>query len=184
MPNYCDYEMKITGSKKAINRVIECLKADYNYGIGKPAHKHFFRVFECYGDDEDFVNEGNGVFSKVVWGYCAWSIHSCMLKGESYSYYNTCKNSHPDIFMGTDLAEQSEDCTIEAFSEEPGIGFSEHYLFKNGVCFIDECVEIEQGGYTKTGKPTKRINWDTYEGDVITFNPNRIGLEMPYAWVS
>ena len=35
MPNYCNYEMKIKGSKEAIQRVIACLEADYNYNIGK-----------------------------------------------------------------------------------------------------------------------------------------------------
>ena len=183
MPNLCDYEMKITGSKRAINRVIECLKADYNYNAGKPSHKHFFRVFDCWGDDEDFIDEGNGKFSKIVFGDCAWSVSSCMLSGE-FSYYNDVKKSNKDIFMGTDLREQSKDCIIEVFSEEGGMGFSEHYLFKDGVCYIDDTCEIEQGGYTKTGKPTKRINWDTYMGDILTFNPHRLGLEEPYAWVS
>lgn len=182
MPNYCDYEMKIVGTKKAINRVIECLKADYNYGVEKPSHKHFFRVFDCWGDDEDFVEERNGLFSKIVFGDCAWSCSSCMLSG-NYSYYQDVKKSNKDTFMGTDLAEQSKDCTIEVFSEETGMGFSEHYLFKNGKCLIDDTCDIEQGGYTKTGKPTKRINWDTYDGDILIFNPHRTGVDEPYAWV-
>lgn len=42
MPNYCNYEMKIKGSKDAIKRVLECLKADYDYDEGKPGHKHFY----------------------------------------------------------------------------------------------------------------------------------------------
>jgi hypothetical protein len=44
--------------------------------------------------------------------------------------------------MGTTLKEQSKNCEIEVFSEEPGCMFSEHYLFKNGKCLIDDCIEI------------------------------------------
>jgi hypothetical protein len=40
------------------------------------------------------------------------------------------------------------------------------------------------GGYTKTGKPTTRINWDTYDGDYLIFNEHRTGINEPYAWIS
>lgn len=177
MPNLCDYDMKIKGSKEAIQRVIDCLKANYDYEEGKPAHKHFFRVFDCYDEDE-FMDEGNGIFSKYVFGDCAWAINCCMISG----YYEEVKKNHPKIFMGTTLAEQSKDCEIEVFSEEPGCCFSEHYIYKNGECLLDDCVEIEQGGYGEDGKPTTDIDWDTYDGDYLIFNDHRDGLEGSYKW--
>ena len=179
MPNYCNYEMKIKGSKKAINRVLSCLKADYNYTEGKPSHKHFFRVFGAYEDSME-RNE-DGTYTLFVYGDCAWSIYSCMCSGE-YTYYNSLKESHHDIFMGTTLLEQSKNCEIEVFSEEEGCGFSEHYIYRNGECLCDTSVEIQTGGYTKTGKPTKKINWDTYDGEIVVFNPNREGVNEPYRW--
>ena len=180
MPNYCEYEMKIKGSKKAIERVINCLKQDYNYSKCKPSHKHFFRVFECF-DDEEFVKNEDGTFTKFVWGDCAWSVHSCMLKGQN-TYYDSVKNDFPNIFMGTDLEEQSKDCEIEVFSEEEGCAFSEHYIFKNGKCLLDDCVKTEQAGYTKKGKITKRINWETYEGEYVCLNPHRVAPNELYRW--
>lgn len=185
MPNYCNYDMRIKGSKKAINRVIECLKADYNYGKGKPSHKHFFRVFEC-NDEGEFHKEANGEFSKTVYGYLAWSCSSCMLSG-TYSYYQDVKKSNKDTFMGTDLAEQSRDCTIEVFSEEEGMCFSEHYLFKNGICYIDDTCDIQSAGYDKEGNLTTEIDWDTYDGDIYVKNPHREGAgysdDNDFAWV-
>jgi len=182
MPNYCDYEMKIKGSKSAITRVVRCLEADYNYSEGKPEHKHFFRVFEANYNEDEMEDNGNGTFTLLVYGYCAWSVWSCMCSG-NHTYYSDLKESHPDIFMGTDLYEQSEDCEIEVFSEEGGMGFSEHYLFKNGKCLIDNTEELQQAGYTKQGKLTTHINWDTYDGDYISLNPNRENLTEEYCWV-
>ena len=179
MPNYCNYEMKVKGSKKAIERVMECLKADYNYLEGKPSHKHFFRVFEAC--ENDLEKNEDGTYTMLIFGYCAWSVYSCMCGGE-HTYYNDCKKNHKDIFMGTTLKEQSRGCEIEVFSEEEGMEFSEHYLYKNGKCLIDDSVKTEQAGYTKTGRITKKINWDTYEGDYVCLNPNRENLTDIYRW--
>lgn len=179
MPNYCNYEMKIKGSKDAIKRVLECLKADYDYDEGKPGHKHFFRVFDVY-ENAKMEDNGDGTFTQFVCGDCAWSVYCCMFSGGTY--YNDCKKNHPDTFMGTDLIEQSQDCEIEVFSEEEGMEFSEHYIFKNGECLCDDTAQVQQAGYTKTGKITTRINWDTYEGDCVCLNPHRENQVDEFRW--
>ena len=76
----------------------------------------------------------------------------------------------------------SEDCEIEVFSEEPGMGFSEHYIFKNGECLCDEEREITSGGYDENGKPTEDIDWENYDGDTIIFNPYRFGRTGDFLW--
>ena len=179
MPNYCNYEMKIKGSKNAINRVLACLKADYNYYEGKPSQKHFFRVFGAYEDD--FEKNDDGTYTLFVYGDCAWSVRSCMCSGHG-TYYDSIKSEYPKEFMGTTLLEQSRDCEIEVFSEEEGMEFSEHYLFKNGECLCDDTAQVKQAGYTKTGKITTRINWDTYEGDYVCLNPHRENWVDTYRW--
>lgn len=151
MPNYCDYEMRIKGPKSAVERVLKCLQADYNYTEGKPEHKHFFRVFQA--EEGKWTRNSDGTFTLEVYGYCAWSVHCAMLgtDKEFHSYYADVKARHPDIFMGTNLWEQSKDCEIEIFSEETeGMMFSEHYYFKNGKALVDEVAEItyseDEGG--------------------------------------
>lgn len=160
--------------------MLECLKADYSYGEGKPEHKHFFRVFDVY-ENEEMEDNGDGTFTQFVYGYCAWSVRSCMCGGD-HTYYNSVKESYPDTFMGTDLVEQSQDCEIEVFSEEEGMAFSEHYIFKNGECLCDDTVQVQQAGYTKTGKITTRIDWDTYEGDYVCLNPHRENQIDVFRW--
>ena len=181
MPNICDYEIKIRGSKEAIKRVVDCLKADYNYNTGEVPHEHFFRVFEA--SEVELVANNDGTFTQRISGNCAWSVQCTMVsESERSSYYGDIKRECPDLFKGTTLKKQSKDCEIEVFSEETGIGFSEHYIFKNGNCVCDDCVDVKNGGYTKGGKPTTKINWDTYDGDYIVFNPHRMGVEQDYKW--
>ena len=164
MPNDCDFEMKIRGSKQAIKRVVDCLQADYHYNEGKPSHKHFFRVFDTYEDK--LINNGDGTFTQWLHGYCAWSVYSCMCNG-THTYYNDVKKDYPDIFMGTTLEEQSQDCEIEVFSEETGMGFSEHYLYKNGYCEVDDCAQIE-------------VECDDEEYTIL--NPHRYDQGEDYMW--
>ena len=180
MPNYCNYEMKIVGSKSAIDKVIECLRANYDYRTGKVPHEHFFRVFQCE-IDEELVDMGNDIYLQHLWGDCAWSVFSCMCSGEG-SYYDSVKKDYPEIFKGTTLAEQSKNCCIEGFSEEPGVGFSEHYIYYKGECLCDKCEELEQVGYDKDGNITNDIDWDTYDGDIEIDNPNRCGFNEDYRW--
>ena len=179
MPNYCDYEMKVVGTKKQIQNVIDTLKADYDYNEGKPTHKHLFRVFDV--NEGEFEKEDNGLYSMYIFGYCAWSIYSCMCKGE-HTYYNDVKKDFPNIFMGTTLQELSKGCKIEVFSEEEGMEFSEHYIFDDGDCLLDDCVDVQQAGYNDKGEITTNIDWEHYDGDMVCLNPHREDNKDVYRW--
>lgn len=183
MPNYCDYEMKVKGSKEAIKELLECLNADYNYSSGaKPEHKHMFRVFQA-----ELVNDRpkaniDGTYTQHIYGYCAWSVASCMLRNRGY--YADIKKEYPEIFMGTSLEELSKelDIEIEVFSEEPGMCFSEHYIFERGVCVCEECEELETVGVDEKGHFIKNVDWENYDGDTIELNPNRQSQTGQYLW--
>ena len=169
MANDCLYEMRIRGTKKEVDRFVECLKADYDYTDGKkPTHKHFFRVFDCY-DEDDYNDVGNGLVEKYVWGYCAWSVHSCMYEGES-TYYEMLKENHPDTFMGTCLREASKNLQVEIFSEEIGMCFAEHYYYKNGQCLCDESEELkckEKGDDYIIYNPYRRDRTEEFEFEYL-----------------
>lgn len=144
MANYCYYEMKVVGKENNVKELVKYLEANYEYKGNElvmcEADKHFFRVFYAevideYGADKGYIN--------LISGDCAWSTFSCMLKGE-HSYYDIFKNRKG--FKGTNLVDASRDLSldIEVFSEEPGCGFMEHYLIKQGVMDIDECENYEE----------------------------------------
>lgn len=138
MPNYCCYNMQVTGEKKEnIEEFIQVLQADYNYRTKEfTAPRHMFRVFTA--DPSDIVPY-HGKYACNIVGDCAWSVYSCMMEGP-FSYYSEVAEEHPDDFRGTTLIKESEllDLDIEVFSEEPGMGFAEHYLISKGDKIIDE----------------------------------------------
>lgn len=130
MANDCTFLMRIKGSPENVDTFVELIQADY-YEVPR----HFWRVFSI-----DICNEETevGVKTVDVCGCCAWSVHTCMRDGEG-TY-----NQHSSD--GTTLSEQSEllSLDIEVYSTEPGVGFQEHYLYKNGRELIDDCVEYHE----------------------------------------
>ena len=121
MPNYCNYSMRIKGTRENVMEFHRRME-DYD------TPNHLWRIFEA--DIYDKRNNENGIVTIDVGGSCAWSIESCC-RASGYS-------------GGVDLLEVNSkelNLEIESWSDECGMGFQEHYLYKNGECLIDECVD-------------------------------------------
>lgn len=74
----------------------------------------------------------------TICGDCAWSLESC------------CRTS--GYSEGVDLFEVNTKelhITMEAWSTEPGMAFQEHYIYNNGECQLDECVDYIEYWYDK-----------------------------------
>ena len=118
MPNYCNYTMKIKGMKEKCDRWLDKLR-DYD------EDNHFWRIFESEVYDEGGTEND---YYMCISGYCAWSLESC------------CRSGYTE----EDLFEKNTrqfGLVMEAWSEEPGIGFQEHYIYNKGDCIKDECVD-------------------------------------------
>lgn len=141
MPNYCDYEMRVQGKKENVEEFVKVIKTDYQYdneGNCKcEAGRHLWRVFEA---DSDIVDIEDGLAVASIWGYCAWSVFSCMFDGDG-----TYQHDRPDG-CGTTLPIESENLglEIEVYSKEPGMCFMEHYYIDNGEITTDECIDYTE----------------------------------------
>lgn len=134
MANYCRYEMKIKGTRESCEQWFERMCHDDD-------PKHFRRLFEPVNIDEQGGSESE--YYMILSGDCAWSLETC------------CRKSGYSI--GKDLfAENSRELhiTMEAYSSEPGIGFQEHYIYQNGECIADKCVDWIEWYWDKTEYPT------------------------------
>lgn len=139
MPNYCGYQMRIQGNTHDVEEVIKVIQADYNYDTMQfSADNHLFRVFEA--DISEDTTDGN-YRDVVLGGSCAWSVFSCMMEGVG-TYYSSLKAEYGDKFRGTTLVELSKkyNVMIEAYGEESGCEFQEHYLIHNGELLAEDCV--------------------------------------------
>ncbi len=123
MPNYCNYDMKITGSKEGCYALLNCMRSydDPN---------HFWRIFSSDVYDESGDEEEHVLY---VCGDCAWSLETCC-RASGYS-------GGVDLF---DVNCARFNVCLEAYSREPGMQFEEHYIYDNdGECMLDECRDIE-----------------------------------------
>ena len=133
MPNYCEYSMKIVGSRENCKKFLDRMN-DYDEPY------HFWRIFEATPYEG---NEKDGVLEMYISGYCAWSLESCC-RASGYS-------------GGTDLfAVNTKELNLEmeAYSHEPGMEFEEHYLYSKGECLADECVDIDCYWWDESEYPT------------------------------
>lgn len=121
MANNCYYRLKILGKENDVSVIIKRLKfiPPYNKDpIG--------RFFEACDEFDDRMDSSEEIVSRFVDGDCAWSIRSASLDRE-YGLIEATNRNH---------------VVIEAYSEEPGWGFNEHYVICGGKLIKDECVDF------------------------------------------
>ena len=129
MPNYCEFQMRVTGPKESVERFINAATTDYH---GKPDDpEHFWRVFEF--DVSDTLIVGN-LMQIDAYGYCAWSVASCFRQD---GYQLTASQPHNGVCL--EEFTKKHMLIVEYFSTECGCCFSEHGLIKFGEWEIDEC---------------------------------------------
>ena len=130
MPNYCEFQMRVKGLPEAIH-VLESVVTDYEHP------RHFWRVFDFNEFERHTAEDGRAVVSYC--GNCAWSVYCCMCSGA-----HTYAEDHPE--ESTSLQEISEflGLEIEVFSWEPGMGFSEHFLYRAGEEAVNACIDYSE----------------------------------------
>lgn len=129
MPNYCDFRVKITGPVKGMERFYNACNNEY-HGEDDP-NEHFYRIFE-FEFDEDVIK--NDIGTVHGYGYCAWSVWSCMFDGP-YTYHNS---AHHTNGITVDQLAKEEGLVIEIYSNEIGMEFAEHFLIDRGKILINE----------------------------------------------
>ena len=134
MPNYCFYEMYVTGEKENCEELLRILKGE---------HKRYF-----YGVFRDEVNNGDWNDGEIwISGFCAWPVSGTMCEKEQYSDVD---------YPSTTLLEESIllNLDIEIYSDETEEYFAEHYHCRNGEVLADECFEYEECYWVTDEYPT------------------------------
>lgn len=162
MPNYCSAIIWVSGRKDCVDEFQRVLEADYNYLEGKFSHiPHLWRIFEVF----PMEYEQYGLYVRASFDIiCAWSVSSCMLPGPVSYYDDGLRRATMDITdeqqklqllysgrqlqpnYGTNIVDLSRylGLEIEIISQEPGIGFMEHYRICNGSTLKDECYDYTE----------------------------------------
>lgn len=130
MANYCDFEMMVRGKSESVDTFYRYL-TDY-----ENSPKNFARIFSAEIDSESVNDEG--IKTMKIFGDCAWSVYSCMCDGES-TYFS--ENEGENL---TCLPEATKELSLEVEirATEEGMGFWEHYHYKDGECLCDDSGDL------------------------------------------
>lgn len=125
MANYCYFNMRVRGTKEAIEEFEKIMDYEYyDQETDKETGPCFYRLFHF--DMYSELVDDNGIVTCEYSGNCAWSVHVSMCGASLYAKNN--KNI-------TTLQKESErlNLYIQVLSQEPGMAFSEYYEYDCGV---------------------------------------------------
>lgn len=127
MANNCYFNMHIISknSTEGILKILTGISAMDEEELNPKTFEvvHLGRVFSswCYGKGKRKDN----TFYAYADGDCAWSFQSAILD----------KGLFQQIIRKYKLS-------VEVYTEEPGVGFAEHYLWTDGELMVDRCVDL------------------------------------------
>ena len=137
MANICSFSMKAKGKSENITAFYNAMTQNGTIYMGRGA--------------EAEINYDDAEGSAQIDGWCKWSVQSAMIDDA------ISMRTNPNIWSwggGVDtsklefitLLEATEkwNLVIEAYSEESGCCFQEHYIFDKGTVVSDECVDWEE----------------------------------------
>ena len=146
MANICEVDMKICGKKENVEAFLNALEQKSDIWIGRGVSIQAGRNnFDEYDD------------SIQILGSCKWSLESALVKNA----YEMKKGSSFVDVTAKEILTIEEACkrfhvVCEAFTEEPGCCFAEHFIYENGtgewnVCEYKEEYDEENDKYITTG---------------------------------
>lgn len=127
MANNCFYDMHIVGKKDDVDYLIDQIKE------GKTGRVFSVDVYEYEEKEESdypYMYQHNETHAYIC-GDCAWSVFSTFLTANGNNFKNILK---------------SRKLLVEIYSEEPGCGFMEHYMWEFGEERLNETRDY----YTET----------------------------------
>ena len=120
MANNCDFGMKVKGIKSNVEAFVRAMQWEGEYaeqGVG--------RIYYCDVIESNAQDDNVWVFD--LCGDCAWSIWTAMRNAENPN--------------NIEALSKRLNLMIEVISEEPGVGFMEHFAIDNGEILCDDCID-------------------------------------------
>ena len=133
MANICSFSMCVKGQHKDIESFYNAMSQNGNIYMGRGAEAEI-----RYEDEESRA---------FIDGWCKWSIYSAMISNAISMRTETEIWSFGDVdpskleFVTLMEACERWNLVVEAYSEECGCEFQEHYIIDNGELVEEQCVD-------------------------------------------
>jgi hypothetical protein len=140
MANNCDFNARVAGKKEDVDKVIAFMdEHHYDYCDVLPS------------EDESDYEEDVYVYGTVKWSLVsAWNMDkfktTMYVKDDTRDeiFDKVLQNLEKNRIENPSLLDIKGDYILEAFSEEIGNGFQEHYVVKNGELVIDDARDYRE----------------------------------------
>lgn len=156
--------MRVRGKRESVDEFCRVID-DYNF------ERHFYRVFSVYIYDE-WEND-DGTITLCINGDCAWSVYSCMMIDDIGTYAKGDRENDTSL----QLESRRLRLEIEVFSEEPGMCFQEHYIYKNGEEIANECVDFYEWYFDPDEYPGNNIE-EKFNAFLAEIQADSVGVDV------
>lgn len=134
MANLCSFSMNVKGSHENIEKFYNAMSQNGTIYMGRGADA------QIQYDDEDS--------RAFIDGWCKWSIQSALIdnaismrnKPDMWYFGENIDKTKLEFITLIEACERWN-LTMEVYSEECGCCFQEHYLIRDGIIEINECVD-------------------------------------------
>lgn len=136
MPNWCNVKMRVVGKRHYVDQLINMIRPDceqVGYRLRRTYIPYIPEISYLTVLQEDMINEDTICVDMEL--ACAWSIYSSMLHN----------GSDPIMYpFATNLLDVSRffKLYIELYGIEYNLLFSEHYIIKDGILYVNEDTDI------------------------------------------
>ena len=160
MANICSFSMKIIGARENIEKFIDMMKQKGTVWMGRGASVDFTDIEELE----------NGKYGCQIDGDTKWSVQSSMISNaismrtepEKWCFDKGTDKSKLTFITLYEACEQLQ-LDMEVYSEEPGCGFQEHYVFVDGQLVTEETADYTEEYNEETDE------WESSGGFVWDF---------------
>ena len=161
MANICDFSMVVKGKKENIEQFINMMEQKGDVWMGRGAY--------VYGQDMQKVE--NEIYRCQIEGETKWSVQSSMVSNaismrtepEKWAFH---EDKATLSFVTLYEACEQLELDMEVYSEEPGCGFQEHYVFIDGVLVAEECVDYEEEYNEETEEYESSGGFDSWDFEI------------------
>ena len=160
MANICGFSMKVIGTEENIEKFIDMIKQKGTVWMGRGAVVDFTDIEELE----------NGKYSCQIDGDTKWSVKASLV-GDAIRmrteldkwYFGDDVDKTKLTFITLYEACEQLKLDMEVYSEEPGCGFQEHYVFADGQLVTEETTDYTEEYNEETDK------WESSGGFVWDF---------------
>jgi hypothetical protein len=131
--------MMVKGKHDDIAKFYNAMSQNGNIYMGRGAEAEidYDDNYDCEGHDRATID-----------GWCKWSIQSALYDNaismrrepEMWHFGGDVDKTQLEFITFVE-ASKRWNLEVEVYSEEPGCCFQEHYIVRNGVVEVDDCIE-------------------------------------------